>query len=259
MQSNKNPLEEKFRRIIETFDAVNSLNNPLTDSIENLLKVSAAYLNSEEASVIIRDGNDGDMKFLTATGKVADKLKGLKIPAGKGIAGFVFSSGQPMAIADAGQEKSFYAEIDKNTGYTTQTLLATPLRYNGEVIGVLEFVNRVGDPPFENFTPLEMDKAAMFAEAIGSLVNAYESAKAFSGLNEKLLRDEQRTEFAEILDWVDNLRSAAEHREMIKLAILVREIAGRGAEQRELCREILEAISRHTFTESGTEMSFLSF
>ena len=58
-----------------------------------------------------------------------------------------------MAVADVGQEDSFYAEVDKKTGYETQTILATPLRYNGEVIGVLEFINRIGEPPFEPFTP----------------------------------------------------------------------------------------------------------
>ena len=74
---------------------------------------------------------------------------------------------------------SFYAEVDKQTGYSTQTILATPLHYNGEVIGVLEYVNRIGEPPFEPFTSDEMDKASLFAEAVASLVNAYESAKLF--------------------------------------------------------------------------------
>ena len=161
MENNKNGLEKKLRRIIETIDVANALTDPLTKSIENLLVLSADSMKSEDASVIIRDGDEGDLKFLTAIGKVAHQLINLKIPSGKGIAGFVFSSGQPMAIADAGQEKSFYAEVDKQTGYSTQTILATPLRYNDEVIGVLEYVNRVGEPPFEAFTPDEMDKAAL--------------------------------------------------------------------------------------------------
>ena len=83
------------------------MTEPLTVSIENLLKISAAEMNSEEASVFIRDGDEGDLRFLSAIGKVADHLKTLKIPAGKGIAGFVFSSGQPMAVTDVGEEDQF--------------------------------------------------------------------------------------------------------------------------------------------------------
>ena len=214
-------------------------------------------MKSDEASVIIRDGDEGDLRFLSAIGMVADQLIGMKIPSGKGIAGFVFSSGQPMAVNDVGQEETFYAEVDKKTGYTTQTILATPLRHNDEVIGVLEYVNRVGEPPYESFTPFEMDKAALFAEAIASLVNAYESAKIFRELGEKMLQDDEKSKYLEIRDWLSHLRSTAEHREMIDLAILVREISNRGEAERTLCKEILEAVLRHS--DSNSEKSFLSY
>ena len=185
-EANKKNLEKKLQSLIETVDVANSLTEPMTNSIENLLKISATAMNSEEASVIIRDGDAGDLRFLSAIGKVADRLKNLKIPAGKGIAGFVFSSGQPMAITDVGEEETFYAEVDKQTGYSTQTILATPLNYNGEVIGVLEYINRIGEPPYQAFTPDEMDNATLYADAIASLVNAYEFAKIFRNLSSKV-------------------------------------------------------------------------
>lgn len=257
MENGKEGLEGKLRRIIQTIDVANSLTDPLTDSIENLLRLSAGTLKSEDASVIIRDGDEGDMKFLTAIGKVADQLTGLKIPAGKGIAGFVLSSGQPVVIGDVGQDKSFYAEVDKQTGYSTQTILATPLRYNDEIIGVLEYVNRIGEPPYEGFTPDEMDKAALFADAIASLVNAYESAKLFRQLYDKLLQSEDLDDLSEIREWLDNIRSTAEHREMIDLALLVRKIAVRGKSERNLCKEILEAVTN--FSNNSSETSYLSY
>lgn len=253
----KNNLEEKLRAVVETIDVANVLTEPLTDSIENLLFITAAQMNSEEASVLIRDGEEGDLRFLTAIGKVADRLKNLKVPAGKGIAGFVFSSGQPMAVADAGEEESFYAEVDRQTGYSTQTILATPINYKGEAIGVLEYVNRIGEPPYAAFTPDEMDKAALYAEVIAALINAFESAKIFRNLTEKMLSGEGGEQFREVREWLTNLRDASEHREMLDLAILIREIAGRGEAERRLCREVLEAISR--FSQEGNDTSFLSF
>lgn len=256
-EENNKKLEEKLQEVIETLDAANALTEPLTKSIQNLLEISAASMKSEEASVIVRNGDEGDMIFLSAIGKVADQLIGMKIPAGKGIAGFVFSSGQPMAIADAGQEKSFYAEVDKQTGYSTQIILATPLRYNGEIIGVLEYVNRIGEPPFEAFTPLEMDKAALFADAIASLVNAYESAALLQELGKKILVTETSTDFTEVRSWLKEIRGNNDYREMIDLAILVREIAGRGAAERALCREILESVAN--YSKNNSETSFLNF
>jgi signal transduction protein with GAF and PtsI domain len=214
-------------------------------------------MNSEEASVLIRDGDEGDLRFLSAIGKVADKLLNLRVPAGKGIAGFVLSSGQPMAVADVGEEQIFYDEVDRKTGYSTQTILATPLRHNGEVIGVLEYVNRIGEPPFESFTPDEMDAAALFADVIASLVNAYESAKLLRDLGSKMISDKNENDYTEIRIWLRSLRDSAEHREMMDLAVLLREIAARGDGERQLCRELLESILR--FSDTKAETSFLSF
>ena len=253
----QNNLEKKFQVLFETFDVANILTEPLTKSIEHLLRISAAAMKSEEASVLIRDGSEGDLRFLSAIGKVAGKLLNLRVPAGKGIAGFVLSSGQPMAVADVGEENAFYDEVDRKTGYSTQTILATPLRYNGEIIGVLEYVNRIGAPPFESFTPDEMDDAALFADVIASLVNAYESAKLLRDLGGKMLSDKNETDYLEIRNWLRTLRDSAEHRETMDLAVLLREISARGDGERQLCRELLESILR--FSDTKSETSFLNF
>src|SRR5678815_569298 len=205
-------LTTKLRKLIETVDIANLLTEPLTSSIRDILAVSAIAVGAREASVLVRDGTESDLKFLAATGEVASKLLGMKIPAGKGIAGFVMSSGQPMAVANVEQEASFYAEVDKETGYSTEMILATPLRHNGEMVGVLEYINRPGEPPHLPFTPDEMDKAALFADAIATLVNAYESAKLFRDLGEKVLGTDEM-DVGEVRAWLGDLRSSAEHRE----------------------------------------------
>ena len=248
---------ESFRRLVETVDIANLLTEPLTSSIERLLQISAAEIDSEEASVLIRDGDAGDLRFLVAIGKVAEQLVNMSVPAGKGIAGFVMSSGQPMAVADVGEEQTFYAEVDKSTGYSTQTILATPLRYKDEIIGVLEYINRRGAPPYSPFTPDEMDKAAICAEAVASLVNAYESAKIFRELGSKLLAVDTEFDLTEVRNWLSSLRDSSEHKEMMELAVLLRDIASRGEAERAMCRELLESI--HRYSESKADTSFLEY
>ncbi len=251
----KENIENIFAKIVETIDVSKVLTEPLNSSIENLLKLAARSMKSEEASIIVRDAESGDIKFLTAIGKVADQLIGLKMPGGKGIAGFVFSTGQSMAVADVGLEDSFYAEVDKKTGYETQTILATPLRYNGEVIGVLEFINRIGEPPFEPFTPFEMDKAALFADAIASLVNAFETAELTECLCDRFIQN--KTDVATIKDWVKDLRGTTEHKELLEIAMLIREVSKKSEADRRLCKEILESFLR--YSNENSETTFLNF
>ncbi len=249
-------LEQRLKRLVESIDIASVLTKPLTHSLASLLAISAAELNSEEASVLVRDGDEGDLRFLSAIGQVAEQLIDMKIPAGKGIAGFVMSSGQPLAVADVGEETSFYSEVDKRTGYSTQMILATPLSHDGEVIGVLEYINRRGEPPFEPFTPDEMDRAAAFAQPIASLVNAYESAKLLRDLGERLLDTDEAGDLDVVREWLQGLRDSAEHREMMDLAVLIREIAGRGEAERAFCKEVLESVVR--YADSKGESNFLS-
>jgi signal transduction protein with GAF and PtsI domain len=256
MPEQEQDFSARLRRFVETVDIANLLTSPLVSSIRDLLRNSAASLGSGEASVLIREGENGDLEFLTAIGAVAEQLKEMTIPAGKGIAGFVLSSGQPMAVADAGGEATFYAEVDKRTGYSTQTILATPLRYDGEIIGVLEYINRVGEPPFAPFTPDEMDRAAVYADAIASLVNAYSSAKLVRDFSDKVISGDG-FDLAEIRDWLNGVRESGPHRDRMELAVMLREIAERGDAERALCRELLDAIIR--FSDSKNEGSYLSY
>lgn len=254
---NEHNLEKKLRQVIETVDTANSLTVPLTDTIVNLLKTSSALMNSEEASVLIKDGNEGDLRFLCAIGQVADQLAGLKVPAGKGIAGFVFSSGQPLTVTNVEEEEGFYPEVDRQTGFSTQTILATPLIYKGNFVGVLEYVNRIGEPPFEPFTPDEMNTAALYADAIAGIVNAYESAGLFKDLSEKILSSEKHSEVTEIRKWLEDVRGSKRHREMIDLAVLIREVANRGDAERVLCKDILESFVNYTKNDLDSKFSRL--
>ncbi|HCA58654.1 MAG TPA: hypothetical protein DEP46_11790 [Blastocatellia bacterium] len=254
--SENTDLDAKLRRVIETIDIGNLLVEPLTRSIEQLLSASAATMGSNEASVLIRDGDEGDLRFLAAIGEVADQLRDMKVPAGKGIAGFVLSSGQPMVVSDVGGEETFYAEVDKATGYSTQMMLATPLRHNDEVIGVLEYINRSGPPPWEPFTPAEMDKAALCADALASLVSAYKSAKLFRDLGDRLMSEDSDA-LVDVRAWLSGVRDTAEHKEMMELALLLRELASRGDAERAMCRELLDAVLR--FSDTRSETTFLGY
>ena len=256
-EPDKGELAGKLQRLIETIDIANVLTEPLTRSIEDILRATAADIGSTEASVLIRDGDEGDLRFLCAIGQVAEQLINITIPAGKGVAGFVLSSGQPIAVSNVEEDAAFYKEVDKATGFSTEMILATPLRHDGEVIGVLEYINRAGDPPYHPFTPDEMDRAARFSEAIASLVRAYESAKLFRDLGQKIVGEGSEFEIDEVRDWLAGFRGGSEHREMMDLAVMVREIAGRGDAERRLCKEVLEAILR--YTNQANEASFLSY
>jgi len=247
---------EQLSDVAASIDVSNSLTVSLCRAIDDLLSTANGNLNSAVASVLIRDGDSGGLKFLTSTSGVTEELLALRLPPGAGIAGLVFSTHQPMAVADVEQEGSFWSEADKRTGFKTVTLLATPLRGENELVGVLEFINRPGEPPYSSFTPAEMDRAARIAEPIARLVEAYEIAQVVESLFNFSIRSSltakthaQRQE--QEREWLETNPTLGAHRDLLTIWLSLRDIINSGDAERKLCRELLESVERFAQSRAG--------
>jgi GAF domain-containing protein len=170
-----------------------------------------------------------------------------------------------MAVADVSSEGSFWSEADAKTGFKTITVLATPLRTGAEMVGVLEFVNRPGAPPYPPFTPEEMDRAAEFADAIARIVDAFELAELVETLFDRTIKSSLAAEKvggdfdSDLSEWVNNTTAAPEHRDLMILWVSLRAIVGRGDAERELCRNLLESLARYTEKHSVTSVSYSGY
>ena len=61
-----NPLATQLSEALNAIDVSNSLTLPLKRAIDEILELAAKAVGSDEASVMVRDGNEGGLKFLTA-------------------------------------------------------------------------------------------------------------------------------------------------------------------------------------------------
>jgi GAF domain-containing protein len=250
----------KISESLERIDLSNSLAKPIRQAIDDLLEVAQETVGSADASVLVRDGREGGLRFLVAVSELEEALLKIRIPPGKGIAGLVFSSGQPMAVNDVSAEGSFWSGADEAIGFKTVTLLATPLRSGNETIGVLEFVNRPGEPPYPPFTPEEMDDAARYADAIARLVDSYEMALLVESLFAHSIKTvAEDATGSEVTEWLDTLDAAPEHRDLLLLAIRLRDIALQGDSEREMVRDILETLARYTNKRSSSASGYFNF
>ena len=246
----------QLSEVSASIDVSNSLTASLQQGINDLLQIAKSGVNSAVASVLIRDGDGGGLRFLTATSGVTKELLALRLPPGAGIAGLVFSTTQPMAVGDVAHEGSFWSEADRRTGFKTVTLLATPLRTENDLVGVLEFVNRPGEPPYPPFTPSEMDRAARFAEPIARLVDAYEIALMVESLFNLSVRSSLTTQSpaprqeAE-REWLANNPMVGKHRDLATIWLSLRDIISTGDNERKLCRELLESVGRFALSRAG--------
>ncbi|MFD8496448.1 GAF domain-containing protein [Amycolatopsis sp. NPDC059657] len=90
-------------------------------------------------SVALLDG--GELVFRVATGPGAEGITGVRIPVGRGIAGWAVSSGQAVALDDVSQDPRFARDLAESIGYVPRGIVAIPLDTDDEILGVLELLD----------------------------------------------------------------------------------------------------------------------
>jgi diguanylate cyclase (GGDEF)-like protein len=140
------------------------------DLAENLVEVlvkANEFVPSAAGSILLDDPRqkrtDRDLNhltFLAAFGERAEALVGQTLPADRGVAGHVYQTGKAYFTADATVDPHFDASIDRETEYSTASLVAIPIRIGTEVCGVLELVNRRGA---NGYSPEDRDLLEIFA------------------------------------------------------------------------------------------------
>ncbi len=126
-------------------------------SIRQTLKVVMTHIGTIFAplnwSLLLRNPRTGDLTFKLAVGSGVDRIQGMTIQKGRGIAGWVAETGQPILIEDVAKDKRFDATSDHLLGFRTESIIGVPLKTKERVFGVIELVNKLKGG---NFTPLEL-------------------------------------------------------------------------------------------------------
>lgn len=112
------------------------------DLIRDVLKVAVEVLDADVGSLLLYDPGTDRLVFRFVNDPSAAVLTGHGMPASEGIAGHVFRTGVADLTSSAEERPEFYQEIDRLTGYRTQSMLTAPLRrFGGQPIGVVQVLN----------------------------------------------------------------------------------------------------------------------
>lgn len=133
-----------------------------------VLDIVAEAVPCEASSLLLVTGDDGTMSFVAATGPVAEKIRGLKLPPGKGIAGACATDRHVISVSDVQKDPRFAKELSESLGFETCSLLAVPVLHRGDLCGVVELINKKGAPEWQRH---EIELVERIARAAGALVN----------------------------------------------------------------------------------------
>ncbi len=155
-----------------------SANLNLKSVLAQLLVLTQEALGTEAGSVMLLDEAKTQLYWEVAGGgDESGALQSRTLPVGEGIAGTVAQTGEPIIVADAERDPRVARWVDQVTSFRTRSILCVPIRFKGEIIGVLQALNKT-DGTFgrEDREVLEL----IAAEAGVAIENArlYESLEA---------------------------------------------------------------------------------
>ena len=129
---------------LELFSIAGSLNST-TDLDFLLQKIGAAaeqLLDSEASAIMLVTDDKKHLFFRVASGEKAKALRTMTLPIGQGIAGWVAKERQPQVVNDTKSDPRFAGKFDKASGFITRSLLCVPMMFRGELVGVVEVLNK---------------------------------------------------------------------------------------------------------------------
>ena len=118
----------------------------LTSLLKYTMDEAAKIIDADRCTLYLVDKKTNELRSFIAQRAEVEEIR---MPLGKGIAGFVAKTGELVNLEDAYKSHLFDPHTDKETGYRTHTVLCIPLKdRNSKIIGVLQALNKKGDGTF---------------------------------------------------------------------------------------------------------------
>jgi len=143
--------------------------------LRELVREGCSAVGSMESSLLVPSQNGASLKFLVSVNPSLEKGEEL-VPCDRSLAGYVFATGQPVAVNDVAEEESerHFAKIDEKTGLRTHQYLAVPVMDEDEILAVLTYVNRPSGAPEVPFSQAEIECAQRYAALCSVALKYYQ-------------------------------------------------------------------------------------
>ncbi|HEY5057292.1 MAG TPA: sensor domain-containing diguanylate cyclase, partial [Acidobacteriaceae bacterium] len=164
----------------------------------------AQFFGPERWSMLMVDEKTQELYYAIAVGEDAETLKGLRVPLGEGVAGWVATTGNPLVVPDVSMDEQWSAFSKAHPELNIQSIACVPVRAANQTLGVIQLLNSKLDLLSEysiSFLRLLCDYAAIAiqnarsVERIHELTITDDCTGLFNARHLYTLLDEQLAEF----------------------------------------------------------------
>ncbi|MGH9773725.1 MAG: sensor domain-containing diguanylate cyclase [Candidatus Acidiferrales bacterium] len=156
----------------------------LDQVLRTIMEKINEVLHPDTWSLLLADQEKKELYFEIATGAGADALKDVRIKWGQGLAGWVAETGEAVVVPDTSKDSRWFSKVDEKTKMETRSIVAVPVRFRENSLGVIELINCIGPEGFS-----QRDLALLEALADYAAI-AIENARHVERIQELTITDD---------------------------------------------------------------------
>jgi len=187
---------------IQHLERLLEISRSLSESVElesflHLLISTASEMTGCELASILELAEGGEqLRFLALPWFHRDALKAVKVPLNGSIAGWVCQNGQSAVVQDVTSDPRHFKDVDQVAEFNTRSILAVPIRYRGETLGVLEAVNKTDQAHYTEGDLTILETLASLAAI--AMQNTRLTGKVQKALDDMTQLDRMKSDFIAI-------------------------------------------------------------
>jgi len=154
--------------------------------LRSIVDATVTLFQAHAASIALFDPATGRLVFRVAAGEQGQGVVGLSILPDQGLAGYVFSTGQALALSDVASDPRFGRSVAESTAYIPRSIVAVPLVDEDRTIGVLEVLDKRDSSAF---SLRDVELAGVFARQAAIAISASRVERDTATLLTRVLRE----------------------------------------------------------------------
>ena len=184
-RSKENALSARLMTLTDTLLQVDSKDQ----LYQAILEIAADLIDATQGSIMLIDKDGQNMHIVFTLGMTLNIARCLPVKVGKGIAGMVAQSGQPLLVNDV--EKDSRVAMTNRTRFKSKSLICLPLKLKHKIIGVINLSDK------QNLTP--------FTEADLRVLTSFANLASLTIERTEVLEESERFEQLSVTDALTGL------------------------------------------------------
>ena len=217
-----------------------------TRLLQSIVDATVRLFDAEASSIALFESDPDRLEFRVAAGEQGAGAVGLTVAPTQGIAGYVYSTGQALALSDVANDPRFNRDAAEQTGYVPRSIAAVPLLDDHGTVGVLQVLDKRSTP---TFSIGDMELLAVFAGqatvAIGAARVQRDTVRLVGSAIAELTTESTADEIDELVGRVTVALDRDDESPFWRLVDQVARLRGMSDRETDLVADLLDVLASH--------------